>query len=289
MLMNGEMLSYEELDIEKYRFIATLDKRTCMHCAKLDNQVFSVKDRKLGKNFPPLHPLDRCSTVAEFDDDVTEGLQRRARDEDGKSILVPQDMSYNEWKKEYVNNVSTNIKNNGIIPQNEEKEEETLLYSDITEKMYKNAKPKEGKVINQDFFEYDGKKYYIDEHNVVYNHDDREIEVAKLLNEIFGGDVKILPNINYPQGIKSPDYIFRKENLDLKRITSKRANDCVKTAIRDGKRQAQNFIIDNTAQTVSDEAILKQIDEIYNSGKFSWVNTIYVLKDKSFIKIYTRK
>lgn len=42
----GEMLSYEELDIEKYRFIATLDKRTCMHCAKLDNQVFNVKDRK---------------------------------------------------------------------------------------------------------------------------------------------------------------------------------------------------------------------------------------------------
>lgn len=43
--MNGEMLSYEELDIEKYRFIATLDKRTCKHCAKLDNKVFNVKDR----------------------------------------------------------------------------------------------------------------------------------------------------------------------------------------------------------------------------------------------------
>lgn len=42
----GEMLTYEELDIQKYRFIATLDKRTCKHCAKLDNQVFDVKDRK---------------------------------------------------------------------------------------------------------------------------------------------------------------------------------------------------------------------------------------------------
>ena len=42
----AEMLSYEELDIEKYRFIATLDKRTCKHCAKLDNKVFFVKDRK---------------------------------------------------------------------------------------------------------------------------------------------------------------------------------------------------------------------------------------------------
>jgi len=42
----SEMLAYEELNIEKYRYIATLDQRTCEHCAKLDNQVFNVKDRK---------------------------------------------------------------------------------------------------------------------------------------------------------------------------------------------------------------------------------------------------
>lgn len=42
----AEMLAYEELDIDKYRFIATLDKVTCEHCAKLDNKVFNVKDRK---------------------------------------------------------------------------------------------------------------------------------------------------------------------------------------------------------------------------------------------------
>ena len=42
----SEMLSYEELNIEKYRFIATLDQVTCKHCAELDNKVFNVKDRK---------------------------------------------------------------------------------------------------------------------------------------------------------------------------------------------------------------------------------------------------
>lgn len=42
----SEMLAYEELDIERYRYIATLDQKTCKHCAKLDNQVFNVKDRK---------------------------------------------------------------------------------------------------------------------------------------------------------------------------------------------------------------------------------------------------
>lgn len=42
----AEMLSYEELDIEKYRFIATLDNLTCKHCAELDNKVFKLKDRQ---------------------------------------------------------------------------------------------------------------------------------------------------------------------------------------------------------------------------------------------------
>lgn len=90
----AEMLSYEELGIERYKFIATLDNVTCEHCAELDNKVFNVKDRKPGKNYPPIHPNDRCTTVAAFDDEVTEKLTRRARDENGNSILVPQDMSY---------------------------------------------------------------------------------------------------------------------------------------------------------------------------------------------------
>ena len=42
----AEMLSYEELDIENYRVIATLDNVTCKHCARLDNPVFDLKDRK---------------------------------------------------------------------------------------------------------------------------------------------------------------------------------------------------------------------------------------------------
>ena len=42
----SEMLAYEELGVEKYRFIATLDNITCKHCAELDNKVFNLKDRQ---------------------------------------------------------------------------------------------------------------------------------------------------------------------------------------------------------------------------------------------------
>ena len=100
----AEMLAYEEVEIEKYRFIATLDNRTCEHCAELDNKVFKVKERKPGKNCPPIHSNDRCTTVAEFDDHVADKLQRRARDENGKTILVSQNMTYQQWYDKYVKN-----------------------------------------------------------------------------------------------------------------------------------------------------------------------------------------
>lgn len=163
-----------------------------------------------------------------------------------------------------------------------------LNYEDITRKMHSKL-IKDGRVVEQDFIEINEKKYFVNGRNVVYKHNGRELEVAKLLYQTFGGEVRILPNVNFPQGIKSADYIFKGEKIDLKTITSKRINDCVKTAIRDSEKQAHNFIIDNTLQTVGDGAILKQINEIYEMGKFLWVNMIYVLKDDKFIRVYKRK
>ncbi len=48
---------------------------------------------------PPFHPLCRCTTVPHYDNTPTEGLTRAARDADGNPIEVPEDMTYQEWKK----------------------------------------------------------------------------------------------------------------------------------------------------------------------------------------------
>lgn len=184
---------------------------------------------------------------------------------------------------------STGNKKYDTIPRNTNSKEKKMQYIDITDEIYNQAKPNRGKIEKKKTLEIDGKAYTIDGHNVVYKHDERELEVARLLNKTFGGNVKILPNINFPQGIKTPDYLYKGERTDLKRITSKRANDCVKTALKNKEKQADNFIIDNTAQTVKDEDILKQINEIYNSKGFNWINKIYVLKGNKFIKVFKRK
>lgn len=138
----AEMLGYEECEIKKYQFIATLDNRTCNKCASLDNRVFNVKDRKTGVNYPPMHANDRCTTVAYFDDEVTEGLERRARDGDNNSILVPQNTGYDKWYSSYVNRSfrDGNYKNNNnTFKEYGDSKWITQNISNICDKLHNNS------------------------------------------------------------------------------------------------------------------------------------------------------
>lgn len=95
----AELRSYEETEVEKYAFLATLDSRTCVVCGRLDRKVITVKEAKEGINYPPMHPNDRCTTVAYFDELGLEGLRRRARDPDTGAVkIVPADLTWEEWK-----------------------------------------------------------------------------------------------------------------------------------------------------------------------------------------------
>lgn len=98
-----ELLSYEEADIEKYIFVAVLDKRTSRICQKHDNKVYDRDKAVPGVNCPPMHPWCRSTTIAHDDDIDYSKLERRARNpETGKVEYVPADMSYKEWYSKYV-------------------------------------------------------------------------------------------------------------------------------------------------------------------------------------------
>ena len=92
--------TYEDLNIEKYEFLATLDSRTCSVCGKLDGKVFKLTEAKVGVNYPPMHPNDRCTTVPYYEDE--EDDTRFARNKNGKRIKVPASMKYEEFKKKYI-------------------------------------------------------------------------------------------------------------------------------------------------------------------------------------------
>lgn len=96
----AEMLSYKELDIDRYEFVATLDTRTSTICQKLDGQIFETKDAQAGKNLPAMHPNCRSTTIPYFEDSRPQF--RAAKDENGKNIRVPASMKYPEWYKKYI-------------------------------------------------------------------------------------------------------------------------------------------------------------------------------------------
>lgn len=55
-------------DFERYRLSPVMDGRTCPICRSLARQVFEIKDRQPGVNFPPIHPWCRCSFEIVVDD-----------------------------------------------------------------------------------------------------------------------------------------------------------------------------------------------------------------------------
>lgn len=104
----AEMESYKECDLERYRFIATLDLVTSDVCAALDGKTFPVDQQQPGVNCPPMHPNCRSTTIACIDDDDLEGLKRRARNPvTGENMTVPADFTYEAWEKKYVSDSST--------------------------------------------------------------------------------------------------------------------------------------------------------------------------------------
>lgn len=110
-----ELLSYEEADIEKYIFVAVLDKRTSRICQKHDNQVYDRDKAVPGVNCPPMHPWCRSTTVGYDEDADYSKLKRRARNpETGKTELVPADMTYKEWYSKYVAKDGEKVYNQGM-------------------------------------------------------------------------------------------------------------------------------------------------------------------------------
>ncbi|REK69333.1 minor capsid protein [Paenibacillus paeoniae] len=99
----AEMESYEEAEIERYQFVATLDNRTSEQCQAQDLKIYNVKDAKPNVNMPPMHPYCRSTTIAVIGVKEESNLMRRARDPvTGKTSLVPASMPYPEWYKHYV-------------------------------------------------------------------------------------------------------------------------------------------------------------------------------------------
>lgn len=94
---------YKELEVERQQFCATLDLRTSEICREMDGRIFESSEIEVGVNAPPLHCRCRSVMVPYFEGNIKE---RAARDKDGKTIMVPGDMTYKDWYEKFVENKS---------------------------------------------------------------------------------------------------------------------------------------------------------------------------------------
>lgn len=89
---------YEDSDIEQYQYLATLETHTCEVCARLDERIFDVKDKKEGVNYPLMHPYCRCTTCG-YIKDLPDIQTRWYRDPITGKGKWTRNMSYKEWAK----------------------------------------------------------------------------------------------------------------------------------------------------------------------------------------------
>lgn len=94
---------YKDLEAEKYIYVAILDLKTSKVCRSLDKKRFLVKNAKTGVNYPPMHPWCRSTTIPWMPDHLLKNMKQRALDpKTGKHVLVPGDMTYEQWYKQFV-------------------------------------------------------------------------------------------------------------------------------------------------------------------------------------------
>lgn len=106
----ARLKSFQDLRVEKYEIVATLDNRTSDICQDMDGKVFDLKDYEVGVTANPFHVRCRTTTAPYFDD--MEG-ERAARNETtGETEYVPANMKYSEWKEKFLSNKSEKVLQN---------------------------------------------------------------------------------------------------------------------------------------------------------------------------------
>ena len=100
--------AFNELDVEEFEIVATLDSHTSAICAEMDGKHFPMKDYQPGVTASPFHPWCRTVQVPYFNDEFSNG-ERAARDKDGNTYYVPDNMTYKQWKDSLVNGNVDNL------------------------------------------------------------------------------------------------------------------------------------------------------------------------------------
>ena len=205
---------YKDLEADKYIYVAILDLKTSEVCRGLDKKRFLVKSAKVGVNYPPMHPWCRSTTIPWMPDSLLKNMKQRALDpKTGKHVLVPGDMTYEQWYKQFVQGQPAGDSTTQTIAAGSRTVTNTITsgsntttfanapgtntssigasnFYSVKDEYYENAKPREGKFDAPEDREFKN----------------REKENMELIYDNFGGDIEALKELNSQ---KNPDYRWK--------------------------------------------------------------------------------
>lgn len=164
----------------------------------------------------------------------------------------------------------------------------TDTFTDITGRWYPDADPNSHPVLELQEYASGGATYKVDGHNVVLDHDAHEKEIAELLEREVGGEIYLVPRVNNPQGVPTPDYLFHGRGYDLKTLSEKAGPNTMFQRVKKAKRQSRNFIIDVSDTKLDRETIAQQISKIFWSENTRFVDEIVIINDGRIVQVAKR-
>lgn len=221
-----DLAKYKENGFTHYVFVC--EPNPCKICAEYDNQVFEVSKGMTAITMPPLHPNCRCSTYGrvELPD---------------KKISPIERMEFDAWNSSYphMENITSEYADGQIH------DPQIKISNSVT--------------VN-------GVAYVVGGRDVVLDHSNSEFQVANWLSAKTGREVVVLPRVNKPDNIKTPDYLLDGIPFDLKEITGVGKN-VIDGNVKKAKKQGANIVFDITNTPLSEEEVLRQLHHIYKIGR----------------------
>lgn len=99
--------SIKDAGMKYFKFVSTLDKKTSVPCREHDGKIYPIDEVVQGLNAPPLHPHCRSVIVGSRKSYNYRKGKRIAKDANGGTIYVPNDMVYEDWKAVYIDKTKT--------------------------------------------------------------------------------------------------------------------------------------------------------------------------------------
>lgn len=145
-----------------------------------------------------------------------------------------------------------------------------------------------GTVVERQGYTVSGVTYKVDGKHVILHPTKQEREVAAILSGKYGKHVELVPQVVFPQGVQTPDYLIDGDRFDLKSPTG-RGRNLIYGLIAKKHKQADNFVVDISDRPLSVEEIETQIESLYISPRVGFLEKVVLMKKGEVLKVYGRK